>query len=180
MTIKDFFHKLFALQSSETIPFLVIGGHAINAYTHVRTTYDLDILMAEDSLEALKAELTTWKMKFEGRTTTFARFKLLLPDSAPYTLDVMLVNSATFKKLYPTRILQKVGAYSYSVPAPEHLIALKLHALQNEARKKKEIDYTDIQQLIRGCGLSLSDPKLKEVIQRYAPSDIKARLEEEF
>jgi len=92
----------------------------------------------------------------------------------------MLVDSSTFDKMYPSRILQKVGTYSYAVPAPEHLIALKLHALHNEKRKKKEIDYTDIQQLIRSCDLSLDDPKLKEIIHRYAPPDIKARLEAEF
>lgn len=180
MTIENFFNRLFALQSSESIPFLVIGGHAINAYTHCRTTYDLDILIDESRLEALKNDLLTLGLTFQGKTSTFARFHLPLDKNDPYILDVMLVDTSTFEKLHENCITKSVGTFQYSVPCSQHLIALKLHALQNEARRKRNVDLNDIRQLISDCELSLKDPLLSEIIERYAPPEIREQLEKEF
>jgi hypothetical protein len=46
MTIFEF---LESISKKRNAPFLLIGGHAVNAYGYSRFTKDLDILIAKDS-----------------------------------------------------------------------------------------------------------------------------------
>lgn len=62
----DFFKLLVDFSSQRQLPFLVIGGHAVNAYGYSRETADLDILVN-------KADRDQWLSWFHSLNYTIYR-----------------------------------------------------------------------------------------------------------
>ncbi len=56
----------------------------------------------------------------------------------------MIVGKKTFEKLWDRRLERNVGDALLGVPDPLHLIALKLHAMGNEARFLQGKDLPDM------------------------------------
>ena len=77
--------------------FLVVGGHAINAYAPPRSTLDLDLMVraADRGLWRELAEAEGYRLLNDG--TSFVQFTP--PYGVPYRLDLMLVNDATFEAI---------------------------------------------------------------------------------
>jgi hypothetical protein len=87
------------------LPFLIIGGLAVNAYGHTRTTYDADFLIPRRDLPAWKALLQKFGYVVRHEQETFTQFQAPLNGMRP--VDLMLVNDRTFEKLSrEARLLQ--------------------------------------------------------------------------
>jgi hypothetical protein len=56
------------------------------------------------------------------------------------------------------------------------MVALKLHAIRQPARKQVEKDWGDVTGLIQSCGLSLEDGQFRELIQRYGASEAEPEI----
>ena len=53
------------------------------------------------------------------------------------------------------------------LPRPEYLVALKLHAIASPTRRKKEVDWEDIRQIVRICALDPDEESFRALILRY-------------
>ena len=149
------------------IPFLVIGGHAVNLYNVHRTTQDVDCMVAASDKPAVAAMLVERGFVESPQEAGFSRFR---HSSLSYpVVDVMQVNEATWSKMWPVRKETELFGVPVSVPALPHLIALKLHAIkQNPARLLK--DGSDITQLVSTKPGLLDAGELKALCERYAPA----------
>ena len=56
----------------------------------------------------------------------------------------MMVDQSTWKKLYENAREFSVEETSLKIPAPEHIVALKLHSANSPHRRKAEQDWEDI------------------------------------
>ncbi len=158
----------------QELPFLLIGGHAVNIHGYSRMTEDIDLLIRREDLAAWRQCLA--KLGYTASEEHGAFCQLNSPDGSSRRIDLMLVNNTTFEKL---NARAKVAAYIGSeipVVAVEHLIALKLHALRQELPHRAIKDFLDVVELIRANHLDLNDSEMQEIFKRYATDDLARRI----
>ena len=167
----DLFARVADVAAMLNLPILVIGGHAVNAYGYVRTTLDADFMVCDEDLAAWRRGFESFGYRWVGQTATFV--KLDAPETDPPSLpvDIMLVNRQTFTKLIAEQRSLAFGSSVLSVPQPFHLIALKLHALQNTSRARSGKDLFDILHLIEICHIDTASAEFKEVLHRQSNAD---------
>jgi hypothetical protein len=158
---------------SRGVRFLVIGGWALEAHGFARQTVDVDCLIAEPELARLDQLLSGSGFVALASTENFRRYR---HQTLGY-LDVLLVDAATFEKLFRASQPFTVGRIVLQVPSLSHLIALKLHAAKNDhARELREL--TDIEQLARRG--SMPADELKRLCAQFGPPDIWDKLSQQL
>ena len=176
---QDFFEELVRGAGDAGLAFLLVGGHAVNAYGYQRTTLDVDLLVAESTLDAWRAYWERHGYRCVHATDAFCQFRTE-DEQARFPVDLMVVSDETFDKLRSREQRRAVGGATLPVPDPLHLIALKLHALRNEERARLGKDVSDIGGLISSCGIDTSDVEFRDILERYADEEtrreIKTRL----
>ena len=170
------FQQLAQAAQKDDCQFLVIGGHAVNAYGYSRTTLDLDFLVAVDAFPRCQALLEAVGYRWVGQTSSFARLHPPATDPPSLPVDVMLVDSGTFAKIRDAARMLPFGQFSLPVPSPLHLIALKLHALRNPERRQLGKDMADILGLISVCQIDPQSREFLEILDRYADTTTRQLL----
>lgn len=89
------------------------------------------------------------------------------PYGVPWTLDFMVDNEQTFSKLASSSREVVCCGINVRVPVPEHLIALRLHALVQGPAPGLEKDFPDIVRLARMTNLNPQSPEVLEVFKQY-------------
>ena len=174
----DVFQRLQQRANAAGLDFLLIGGHAVNAYGYARTTIDVDILARERQRPEWKAALASQGYLLIHETPAFAQFDP--PTTVEMNLDLMFVDEATFGKLSSERQMLPVGSALLPVPSILHLIALKLHATRTASRATEGKDFHDVVNLIRTHRIDVANAPFREILTRHAPEYIERRLLREF
>ena len=117
---------LKACTEQAKLPFLVIEGHAVIAHGYQRNTADLDVLVRRSDLDTWMKALAELHYVPVGMHKTFAQFE---STAGAIDLDLMLVSDETFQKMAAQSKMTQFDQTAARVPSIEHLIALKLHAL---------------------------------------------------
>ena len=155
---------------------LLIGGNAIILLGYLRNTVDLDLLLPEDDRSRWLDLLRELGYRFFHGVSAFAQFEPPEPDGVP--VDLMFVEQKTWQKLIAGAREATLGNESVLLPRPEYLVALKLHAASSATRAKPEVDWEDIRQIVRICGLDATEPSFRDLILRYGGEDGLARIEQ--
>ena len=170
----DTFERLRLAADTAGLEFLLIGGHAVNAYGYQRTTIDLDILARESQRSIWKEMLGLQGYSLIHETPAFAQFDP--PTVAEMNLDLMFVDEATFGKLASEKRALPVGGTFLPVPGILHLIALKLHATRSATRATSGKDFHDVVNLIRAHKIDVASAPFREILTRYALEPVQRRL----
>lgn len=139
----DFLEQLVNTLQENKIPYCVIGGVAVNAYTDPVLTLDFDIVIAVDELaraERLLAE------KF-----TAARFAHSLNLASPNSrLRVQIQLDSRYAAFVARATPQEVLGFVLPVATPADLLQGKLWAVQDSERRasKRQKDLADIARLL--------------------------------
>lgn len=174
---QDVFAAIERASAAHELEILVIGGHAVNAYGYTRTTFDVDFLIPEDGFPAMQACLEQVGYRTSGKNATFARMEPIMAGSSAPRVDVMLVDRSTFEKMREGQRALRFGLAELPAPTPLFLIALKLHAMKNEARRKIGKDLVDILALIRVCEIDSRGIEFQGVLEKFADAPSRALLE---
>jgi hypothetical protein len=83
----------------------------------------------------------------------------------------MVVDERTFERVVRSSESRVFDGEQILIPDPKRLIAMKLHALRAVSRTNREKDWSDIVGVIRGSNLAIEDPELREIIERYGPTE---------
>lgn len=156
------------------LPFLLIGGHAVNAYGYQRTTLDIDFLIENSDLEKWKLLLSDLGYHAIHETKAFSQFEPV--DGEGFRIDLMLVDGQTFAKLSAGSRAMTYGERPIQVVGVLHLIALKLHATRTWDRAVQGKDYYDILNLIRLNGIDPQSEDFIKILDRHATPSIRERL----
>lgn len=170
-----FLERLSGLAKRKKLSYLLVGGNAINLYGYQRTTFDADVLIAEDEATQWTEALATIGYRGSRRAGFFLRLTTG-SHSESFPIDLMLVDRQTFEKLRDSRKEFAIGRSRIPVPAPLHLIALKLHAARNPERARLGQDIQDIMGLIDATGIDTQSEDFKDVINRYADKKTKKEI----
>jgi hypothetical protein len=151
---------------AQSMPFLLIGGHAVNAYGVQRQTGDIDLIVKSSHRKAWEDLFVKIRYQSDQSDDRFIRYR---PDTiAAWPIDLMLVDDETFSKLYSESHLVDLGVIAVRVVSPQHLITLKLHALKVYQEHRYAKDYNDVIQLLRHACPQLRNAALRELCIRYA------------
>lgn len=129
----------------------VVGGLAMNAYGYARTTLDFDVAAEEKARGRLVELLGGSGFRVLNDVEGFTN--LLHADPELGRLDVMWLNGTTAERVFSgVRRLGREGEPIVPVPAPEHLVAMKVRSIQ--ARPTRVFrDGADLQHLLALPGL---------------------------
>ena len=148
------------------MPFLLIGGHAVNAYGVQRQTGDIDLIVKSSQRKAWEDLFLKIRYQSDQSDSHFIRYR---PDTiAAWPIDLMLVDDETFNKLHSESRLTDLGVIAVKIVSPQHLITLKLHALKIYQEHRYAKDYNDVIQLLRHACPQLRNEVLRELCARYA------------
>ena len=156
------------------LPSLLIGANAIVLLGYIRNTVDLDLIVPEESRSRWLDLLRELGYRFFHGASAFAQFEA--PESAGTPVDLMFVDLPTWQKLLDGAREMQLAGQRVLLPQPEHLVALKLHAIQSPSRGKPEVDWEDIRQIVQICALDPDDDPLRSLILQYGGEDALERI----
>jgi hypothetical protein len=147
------------------IPYLVVGGCAINLHGYSRHTDDVDILIDEKFADAAAACLCRHGYKANRYEDLFCR---LVPESPLLVIvDLMFADSATVEKMTADSLIMKYGAHEHRIPSAKHLLAMKLHALAHGSEQRRGKDAQDVVELARISSLDIRSAEFRGLCQRF-------------
>ncbi|HWF19604.1 MAG TPA: nucleotidyl transferase AbiEii/AbiGii toxin family protein [Verrucomicrobiae bacterium] len=156
------------------LQFLVIGGLAINAHGYERVTSDIDLLVRNEEREAWKSLMASLGYSEHHEQGTFMQFTA--SEGTTWPVDLMFVNQQTFSKMYPESIEVKMKGMEFRVPALEHILALKLHALKYTHGKRELKDLLDVVWLAEINHIDINGEKFIELCRRYGTERIHQQI----
>ncbi len=173
--ILELIERLTREAASRELNFLIIGGHAIIHHGYVRMTLDIDFLAPEAERERWREMMEKFRYQPYNETAAFSQYS---SSTAGWPrVDIMYVNQATWEKLR-AKAVRKTGERTEAlIPAPEHLVALKLHSARSASRDTPEKDWTDIEQLMRLHKLDPGDPAFADLVREHGGEESLARLQ---
>jgi hypothetical protein len=148
--------------------FLVIGGYAVAAHGHTRSTFDVDFLARQDERDAWIAKLAIAGFRPIASTNAFAQFEQENGDG----LDLMFVNLRTFEQMWSDSVEWQFGDVAARVPSLDHLLALKLHALKQKLAHRTSKDAEDVEVLIRRNQIDIAQPHYEQLFLKHGSREI--------
>jgi len=153
---------------------LLIGGQALNTYGSPRTTLDVDFLIPEMDRDSWQKILSEEGFTLKNDGGNFRQYAP--PYQVDWPLDLMIVNKSTFEKLHSASKPVECLGITTRVPSPEHLIALKVHAIRNGSAARMEKDFPDIVRLARMTKLDPDSAAIREIFDRYGNKELYERF----
>jgi Nucleotidyl transferase AbiEii toxin, Type IV TA system len=145
------FAEIEAALGARGVRLAVVGGIALAAYGHPRTTLDLDLVTEGDAQDVVVALMEGLGFQTLHRSTGYSNH--LHQDAAYGRVDFVYVRGTTLEQLFEgVRILPGPGGINVPVPRPEHLVAMKVHAIRNSPERLWQ-DMADIGFLVRLDGV---------------------------
>ncbi len=151
------------------MPFVLIGGHAVNYYGISRQTGDIDLLVRLSDKDKWHNLLLKLNYKDSQNDNVFARYRAEL---GTWPIDLMYIDNNTFEKIYDDAKKGNIDLAEVQVISPEHLIMLKLHALKRFLPERFSKDYTDLISLLKADKVKISKSELQELCIKYATLEL--------
>jgi len=160
------------------LQYLLIGGHAVNAYGVSRYTGDIDLLINRDQKKYWLSFMEKINYEEHQNNENFGKFSSSSLDSWP--IDLMYVDSSTFTKMYNDSIEYELDNDLVRIVSINHLITLKLHALKKFDIIRFNKDFTDVISLIRKSEIDINSDNFLNLCLKYATQDIYNKIKDSF
>ncbi|HEX5041274.1 MAG TPA: nucleotidyl transferase AbiEii/AbiGii toxin family protein [Candidatus Polarisedimenticolaceae bacterium] len=154
----------------ERISFALVGALAVHAYGHSRATNDLDLLVVRDAQDRLVPFLESEGFETLHRSEGYSNH--LHPDPSRGRVDVVYVDRETWDKIGSASRQVRLATRELRVPKPEHLVAMKVHAMRNDPTRTFR-DMADIQYL-----MTLPGVDREEIRGYFADAELLERFRE--
>jgi hypothetical protein len=169
----NFFTTIDREAGLRKLPYMVIGGYAVIAHGYPRLTFDYDLAVERTRQADWLAGVATlgYTVFHDGGT-----FLQLRSTRHSWALDLMLLNDQTFSKLYAASVEKITSGVPVRYPSVEHLIALKVHALQHTHTRRFFKDFQDVIELVLRNKINLADPAMRDIFQRYGNNELYEKI----
>src|SRR6266852_4373284 len=123
------FQDINAEAQRTKLDFLVIGGLAVIFHGYTRDTADLDLLIRRIDRRSWSEVLSRLGYHVKTERDNFIQFEA--PQEGAWPVDLMLVQDPTFDPMLAASSEVEMYGTHLGIPALEHLLALKVHALKH-------------------------------------------------
>lgn len=166
---KSVFHLVFDLTGKEGVSCILIGGFAVNFYNYSRQTNDVDFLITKEAYERIAPHLLRLGYSQHLREN-FAQLEnkaLTLKN-----LDFIFVDQDTFNEIKRCGKKVKIAKLEFIAPSLNHLIALKLHAINQNPKNRLTVDLIDIIKLAELNKIDVKGGDFKKLCLKYGSRGI--------
>jgi hypothetical protein len=170
MKYPTIFHLISSVCAEKNIPFILIGGFAVNFHKVTRQTADLDFLMTREDFGKIAGLLQEEGFRQEYSQDVFAR--LTSEKSYFMDLDFMFVDNETLDKIIKEAKSATIAGQKFAVPCLDHLIALKLHAIKYNPKTREYKDLADILELIKVNEVDIHNKAFKDLCLKYGTEEL--------
>lgn len=147
-TISGFFRE-------EGVSFALIGAFGLHSYGLSRATQDLDFAVEASVQDRLIHYLESLGYVTLHRSSGYSSH--LHNDVSFGRLDFVYVSGDTSRRLFAeAKASFEIEGMAIPVPRPEHLAAMKIHAMKNDPSRKLQ-DLADVQFLLRLPGIDADE-----------------------
>lgn len=156
------FARLVEALRADGIPFLLVGGLSLSVHHVERTTQDVDLFCRKDLYPRFDAA-----MKRLGYGLLHEPTELYVRYSRPgrVVVDFIFADESTFAQMEASAKESAVLGARVRTPCLEHILAMKLFALEQGKRLK---DMADVAELARANGLDVRGPEFERLCLKYA------------
>lgn len=172
---EDVLKFLDRISRENNLPYLLVGGNAVNAHYYLRTTYDVDIAVEEKDHSTWELHLREQGYELFFGTSAFSRYRLK-GQQQHIPIDLMILTAETFLKLNTAAVTRPLGTIRVHVPCALHLIAMKLHALRQPHRLENSNDLNDVVSLINKLELDVQSPEFSAILEKHAEPELREQI----
>lgn len=162
MTLKEQFKILTEFFNRENLEYAVIGAFALYAYGYTRATRDVDFITRIEYQDKIIGYLESLGFETLNRSEGFSNH---LHSVDIVRIDLVYVSGETADIVFgSTKKRHVFENFELPVVSPEHLVALKLFAIQNDhGRKYKE--FADIKEILRLT--NVNNDSIRKYFKKY-------------
>ncbi|MCM8776175.1 MAG: nucleotidyltransferase family protein [Candidatus Omnitrophica bacterium] len=153
---------------------ILIGGQALGARGYQRVTLDLDFMITEQDYERLKPAME--REGYSEIVRTEIAVKMRAASDELIDIDFMFVDPGTFDGIRKEASQENFEGCNFWVPKPEHLIALKLHAIKQQPDVREMKDLNDIVELIRGNPIDPQSDTFRSLCLKFGTSALYKKI----
>lgn len=162
MSLKDVFAVLSAFFERNKMDYGIIGAFALFSYGYVRATKDIDLITRVKN----KGKVISF-LESLGFETIFSSnsFSNHVHPVGSARVDIMYVKGATADEIF-NKTEHRLVFKDLKLPtvSPEHIVAMKLFAIQNNPERKLR-DLADIKEIVRLT--NCNKETIKEYFRKY-------------
>ena len=151
------------------LPFLLIGGYAVAAHGHVCATFDVDFLADRRHREQWLERARESGFAVLASNDVFIQFEAL---EGKEPLDLMFVDPATLEKMMDASVGVAIGEVTAPIPCLDHLVALKIHAMNQAQSHRFSKDASDVEMLMRRHKIDLAAPRYRDLFVKHGSFEI--------
>ena len=157
---KDLLQEFVNILKKKKIPFCVIGGLSVNAYTEPVVSLDLDVVVVVEELKGLLASLKKYKIREFPNSINISS-----PDS---DLRIQIQTDVRYQDFIQRAKVKDVLGYKLPVARIEDVLQGKIWAAQDKTRRasKRQKDLADILRLVEA----------RKSLATLIPSSLRRRL----
>ena len=156
------FARLVAALRAAGIPFLLVGGLSLSAHHYERTTQDIDLFCRKELYPRIDAVM---KDLGYGLLREPVELYVRYSQAGRAIVDFIFADETTFAQMEASANEASVLGVRIQVPCLEHLLAMKLFALEQGKRLK---DLGDISELVRANGWDVNGPEFERLCRKFA------------
>jgi len=151
----------------EGISFALAGAFALQAYGLSRATVDLDFVVDAAARERLVGYLESLGYETLHKSVGFSNH--LHSDPSLGRVDFIYVSGETSRRIFAGKGgVLRFGERELPVPRPEHLIAMKVHAMKNDPGRSLQ-EMADIRFLLQRPGVD--ENEVREYFEKAGLGD---------
>ncbi len=170
MKYPTIFHLISTEFEKADIPYVLIGGFAVNYYGVTRQTADVDLLITKENVAKALELLKRAGYKQGLAQEVFAR----LENNKTYLMDIdlMFVDKETLTQIIKNGKKIKIAGKRFVVPSLNHLVALKLHSIKFNPKIREFKDLPDIINLIRINKVNVKTDRFRKLCLKYGTDEL--------
>lgn len=158
------------------IPFLVVGGFAVNHYGVSRSTADFDLLITDESYPQALQILKKGGYQEFRKESMCARLKSDRLFFMP--VDLLFTDPRTLLEMVKEAKTVSLRGAAFGVPSLNHLMAMKLHALKEGDGSREYKDLIDLLDLAKANQVRLTSKAFEELCLKYGGPKVYKRIKE--
>lgn len=174
MDYSNSFKLISNISRKAKITCILIGGFAVNYYKVSRQTVDVDFMITKEAFDKIMPELKSSGYKIDYSQAVFTR--LTNTKAGFLDIDFMFVDKDTLDKILKEAREISIAGEKFLVPALNHIIALKLHAIKYNPKVREYKDLSDIINMIRINNLDYKDKDFRELCLKYGTEELYKKI----
>lgn len=159
-------------------PPILVGGWAVNYLGVVRQTIDFDMMIFEDVFDAVRETLNQSTYKMLVKTSLYARFESKI--ATVELIDTLFADKRTYDILSDGGTFREISGENFILPKPEHIIAMKLHAVKYGEGHRGSKDFQDITDIIKAKNIDINTDEFTTLCLKYGEESIYGRIQNEI